>query len=144
MNFFTKRCLLIVAVMALTTFTTTNSLSAQVVINSPDDIVLPGDGEAEAYYDAATGDVYFALGSEVLLAGIATNVDDQLIFANFDNTTALGGGDPATITEIAFLSLPNSFIPGLPVGIFNLGNVLPADLGITDIASFQALSLIHI
>ena len=133
------------AAMMLTTFATTNSLSAQVVINSPDDIVQPGANFADGYYDAATGDVYFAIGEEgsfdsnVLIAGIA-NVDDQLIFANFDNTTALGGGDPATITEIAFLFAPFifDFQSGIRSGIFNLGNLLPADPSITNIASFQA------
>ena len=145
MNVLTKPHCLMVAAMALTTFATTNSLSAQIVINSPDDIVLPGDGAIEAYYDASTGEVYLALGdagsagSNVAIAGIAF-VDEQLIFANFDNTTALGGGDPATITQIAFLNLGPDFIGfgGFRSGIFNIGNILPADPSITDIASFQA------
>ena len=142
MSLFTKRFCLILAAIVLTTFATTNRLSAQVVINSPDDIVQPGNGFGEAYYDAATGDVYFALGapgatgSGLLIAGIA-NVDDQLVFANFDDTTPLGATAP---NEIAFLSLsPEALVFGaIPAGIFNLGNVLPADPGITDIASFQA------
>ena len=150
MNLFTKRYWLMLAAMGLITFASTNRLSAQIVINSPDDIVQPSDGLGEAYYDAATGDVYFALGApgsfftDLLLVGIA-NVDDQLIFANFDNTTdlstvSLGGpADPATITEIVFLNNPTVFgLDTLPGGIFNLGSLLPADPSITDIASFQA------
>ena len=142
MNHFTKRYWLTLTAMALTTFATTNRLSAQVVINSPDDIVQPGDDLGDAYYDTATGNVYFALGapgtvgSGLFIAGIA-NVDDQLIFANFDATAGLG---PIGGTEIAFLALPGPFNPfgnGLASGIFNLGNVLPADPSITDIASFQ-------
>ena len=82
------------------------------------------------------------MGSEMcirdrLIAGIA-NVDSELIFANFDNTTPLGGGDPATINEIAFLTLPAPFGEPLAVGVHNLGALLPADPSITDVASFQA------
>jgi len=145
MNVLTKRLWLMLVATVLTTFATTNSLSAQVVINSPDEIVQPGDGAIEAYYDASTGGVYFALGEEgssgsnVFIAGIAF-ADDQLILANFDNTTPLGGGDPETIFEIVVFEINPDLFPlgALPAGIFNIGNVLPADPSITDIASFQA------
>ena len=114
--------------------------TAQVTIASADDIPLETTPEgAQAYYEAATGNVYISLGTELLAVGVATNVNDQLIFDNFDNTTALGGGDPATIQEIAFLVLPPIFAPNfLASGIFDLGNVLPADPSIVDVTAFQA------
>ena len=57
----------------------------------------------------------------------------------FDNIR-LASGDPDVIDEIVFLELPPPFGPvgGLPNGIFNLGNLLPIDPSIVDIASFQA------
>ena len=109
----------------------------QVVINSAADIPFEtASGAAQAYYEAATGNVYFALGTDLLIAGIA-GVDDQLIFENFDQTKPLNGVCN-NITEIAFLTLPPPFGQPLASGIFNLGAVLPADPSITDIASFQA------
>ena len=129
------RSLPMFAAALLLTAVTSSNLTAQIVISSPDDIVVPGAGEAEAFFDAATGDVFLALGSDLLIAGI-TNED--FIFTNFDNTTELGGGDPNEIQEIAFLTLPAPFGEPLPTGIFNIGNVLPANPDITDIPSFLA------
>ena len=130
-----------VAMVAAIAAAQLGTASAQVTINSVADIPAEAVGGAQGYYEAATGNVYFSLGADLLIAGIA-GVDDQLIFANFDNTTALGGGDPNEITEVAFLTLPPPFGPagGLAPGggIFNLGALLPADASITDVASFQA------
>ena len=133
-----KQLLVTMVVTLLAVGVTTTEATAQVTIASADDIPLETTPEgAQAYYEASTGNVYFSLGTRILLAGIA-GVDDELIFENFDNTTALGGGDPAEIEEIAFLILPAVFFPELPNGIFNLGNILPADPSIVDVASFQA------
>ena len=44
--------------------------SAQQVIGSVADIPVPGAGEAAAFFEPATGDVYFAINEEVVLFGV--------------------------------------------------------------------------
>jgi len=136
-----KNSLIMATMVAAFTVAQAGNAAGQVVINSPADIPVEGVGGAQAYYEAATGNVYFSLGPDLLIAGIA-NINDQLIFENADLGPNLGGDVSDVITEIGFIALPVPFGPvgGLaPNGsIFNVGPVLPADPSITDIASFQA------
>ena len=78
-----KRSLLALAVAIVAAGSTA---TAQVTIDSVADIPAEASGGAQGYYEAATGNVFFSLGDDLLIAGIA-NVDSELIFANFDNTT---------------------------------------------------------
>ena len=130
MNFLLKRSVLMLAVTMLATAGTTNRATAQVVIDSASEIVQPGIGELEAYYEAATGEVYLAAGEGLLIAGV-TNAD--FLFENLDNSSGVFF-EPPLIGE----PLPPPFAPTTPSGIFNIGDILPADPSITNIPSFLA------
>ena len=112
-----------------------DSTSAQSVVESIAGIPPQPDETASAFYDPLTGDVYLSLGADLLFAGID---GADFIFSSFNNDSGLGNlGDVEFLDSIAFLFLPG-LTPPNPVGVFNLGNVLPADPTITDLASFQA------
>ena len=120
--------------------------SAQQVIGSVADIPVPGAGEAAAFFEPATGDVYFAVGEEVVLFGV-----DQAPFGFVDGVfdpnavnpnTPLGVPTSNNENEIAYFAGfdPDTadFIP-FPSGVFNIGSLLPADPSIQTFADFDAL-----
>ena len=77
-----KHLLVTMAATLLVTGVTRTESSAQVTIASVGDIPRETSGNAQAYYESATGDVYFSLGPDLLIAGIF-GIDDQLLFENF-------------------------------------------------------------
>ena len=128
-----KNSLMLATMVAAFAVAQADNATGQVVINSGADIpVETASGAAQAYYEAATGNVYFSLGTDLFIAGVA-NVDDLIIIENFLDPL-IGGIEPSPFGTF----LPPPFSPPLESGIFNLGAILPADPSITDIASFQA------
>ena len=101
-------------------------------IASVDDIVV-NDDQAAAYYDPATGDVILSLGTNLAIVGLAGDFN----FANFDTGAGLPG-NPAATGNFALLSLLEIGLPPIPSGVFNIGNILPADPSVTDAAAFSA------
>ena len=101
-------------------------------IASVDDIVV-NDEQAAAYYDPATGDVILSLGTDLGLVGL----EGDFNFANFDQGAGLPG-NPAASGIFALLSLVDIESPPIPSGVFNIGNILPADPSVTDAAAFSA------
>jgi len=126
-----KNSLLMLAVAVAFSATT---VSAQTVLESVDDIPAAAAGTAQAFYDAATGDVFVSIGSDLSILGV------QGAEFNLANNQSLPGFPPATSGELAFLFLPPLANVEIPTGIFNLGNILPADPSVVDLASFQASS----
>ena len=100
---------------------------------SVDEIVV-NDEQAAAYYVAETGDVILSLGTNLAIFGL-TGTDFN--FANFDQGAGLPG-NPAATGNFALLSLLEIGLPPIPSGVFNIGNILPADPSVTDAAAFSA------
>ena len=65
-----KNSLIVVALVAAFAVAQAGNTAAQIVVNSPDDIPAEGIGGAQAYYEAATGNVYFSLGPDLFVVGI--------------------------------------------------------------------------
>ena len=105
---FAKRLLLLVAVAALFSIGHLETATAQLTVNSFSDIVIPGNGQAEAYYNPVTGEVVFATGEDLSIVGVSGVEDADIVFGNFDSTTALGAGNSEG-GEIAFFELPPPF-----------------------------------
>ena len=128
-----------VALVAAFTVARSSSAAAQIAINSAADIpVETTSGAAQAYYEAATGNVFFSLGTDLLTA-VIFNVDDQLIVDNLPPSPADVAATPFPLFEPPLSSFPPPIVPPpLDSGIFFVGALLPADPSITDIASFQA------
>ena len=107
-----------VALVAAFTVARSSSAAAQIAINSAADIpVETTSGAAQAYYEAATGNVFFSLGTDLLTA-VIFNVDDQLIVDNLPPS-------PADVAATAAVPEPGS-------------------LSILALTGLGALSLIHI
>ena len=105
-------------------------------ITSVDDIVV-NDNQAAAYYDPATGDVILSLGIGTKNEAIFGLTGTDFNFANFDQGAGLPG-NPAATGNFALLSLLEIGLPPIPSGVFNIGNILPADPSVTDAAAFSA------
>jgi len=124
------------AVAAIAIAQTGNTMAQSVVVGTVDDIPLAPQGTAQAFYDPATGDVILSVGSnDIDIVGV------QGAPFNSANVTPLPGFGPFEEgDEIAFVSnLFGLFSTHLiPAGVFNLGNILPADPSIVDLASFQS------
>ena len=99
---------------------------------SVDEIVV-NDEQAAAYYVAETGDVVLSLGTNLAIFGL-TGTDYN--FANFDQSAGLPG-NPAATGSFSLLSLVDLGLPPIADGVFNIGNILPADPSITSAADFQ-------
>jgi hypothetical protein len=98
----------------------------------PGDIPESSFGDASAYYDAATGDIYLSLGENLI--GLALH-DGPFGFVNgifdptiVDGTSALGPPDTNSESEIGWVDV----LDRLPVGIFNVGPLLPQNLTIPE------------
>jgi hypothetical protein len=74
-------------------------------------------GQAEAFYDPATGEVFVSIGEGVLVIGLE---GAPFILGNRNENTPLGGFEQADASGLGQLSFS-----GLPTGIFNLGALLP-------------------
>jgi len=133
--------------------------TAQRVVNSVNDIPTPGVGEAAAYFDAATGDIYFAIEETVVLFGLDQApfgfVDGVFDSSAVNSTTPLGAPSQNDSNGIAWLApledanglgfgdvgfdpFTLDFVP-YPSGIYNIGSLLPADPSIQTAADFDAL-----
>ena len=120
--------------VAIVAVVNTGNVQAQVTVESIADIPAAAEGTAQGFFDAATGDVFLSIGAELSILGVQ---GADFITAN---NQGLPGFPPVTEGEIAFLFLPPIANVEIPTGVFNLGNLLPADPSITDVASFQAAS----
>ena len=135
-----KKSLMMVAMVAAIAAAQVGVTHAQIddalisgqTIASVDDIVV-NDEQAAAYYDPATGDVILSLGTNLALVSLVGDFN----FANFDQRAGLPG-NPAASGIFALLSLVNIESPPIPSGVFNIGNILPADPSVTDAAAFSA------
>jgi len=130
-----KNPLLVLAVAAIAIAQTGNAMAQSVVVGTIDDIPLAPRGTVQAFYDPATGDVILSVGSNDLsILGV--------LGAPFNSANAIpfpGHPQFPEGSEIAFLNLPAG-AEGFPIpaGVFNFGNILPADPSIVDLASFQS------
>ena len=131
-----KNSLMIAALVSAFTVTQTGNATAQIVIESATDIPVEPAGSAQAYFEAATGNVFISIGTDILIVGV-TNVDTDLFV--LDNLPADADATPFPVIDQTKV-LPFPFGPegGLDSGIFFLGTIFAADPSITDIASFQA------
>jgi len=109
---------------------------AQVTLASAADIPLAADGEVEAYYESATGDVYVSIGAGISLYSLD---GADFLFENVDAESPLIS-NPFSLPPICLIGSCTLIPTLLEVrnGIFNIGDVLPADSGITDVGAFQA------
>ena len=122
-----------------------NVAMAQRVISSANDIPIPGVGEAAAYFEPATGDVYLAIEESVLLFGVDSAPfgfdGDTFNLSAVNTTTALGAPIANNSLEIAWLAPFNAsgVFQNFPSGVYNIGSLLPADPSIQTAADFDAL-----
>ena len=143
----------------LAAFLCNNVANAQRVVSSVADIPVPGAGEAAAYFDALSGDIYFAIDQDVVLFGVdqapfgfvkgtcdptAVNSSTPLgapsqndssgiaWLAPFEDANGLG------FTDLGFDPLTADFVL-YPSGVYNIGGLLPADPSIQTAADFDAL-----
>lgn len=100
------------------------------VITGVIDIPAAGLGTAAAYFDSATGDIHVAIGSGLIVVGLE---GAPFILANRNESTALGIFEQADFGGLVQLSFA-----GLPAGIYNFGQLLPANPSITTAAEFSA------
>ncbi|MDA8563524.1 PEP-CTERM sorting domain-containing protein [Mariniblastus sp.] len=140
MTIYTKSTLLAFLAVSLCS----NVASAQRVVGSVNDIPVPGVGEAAAYFEPATGDVYFALDESILLLGVQQApfgfVDGTFDPSAVNTTTPLGTPQQNDATGIGFLApFEDGAFQNFPSGVFNLGGLLPADPSIQTAADFDAL-----
>ena len=139
-----KKSLMMVAMVAAIAAAQVGVTHAQIddalisgqTIASVDDIVV-NDEQAAAYYDPATGDVILSLGIGTKNEAIFGLTGTDFNFANFDQGAGLPG-NPAATGNFALLSLLEIGLPPIPSGVFNIGNILPADPSVTDAAAFSA------
>lgn len=108
---------------------------AQRSLSSPADIPPAASEFAQAYYEAATGDIYLSIGEDILLIGV-TGAPFAFLNGEFDSTlvrqdTALG--QTAGSTQVAWQNLN-----GLPSGIYNIGSLLPIDETIFSVEDFDS------
>lgn len=111
------------------------ALAAQRSISSPAVIPTAGSEFAQAYYEAATGDIYLSIGEDILLIGV-TGAPFAFLNGEFDSTlvrrdTALG--QTVGSTQVAWQNLN-----GLPSGIYNIGSLLPIDETIFSVEDFDS------
>ena len=131
-----KKSLMMAALVAAFAVAQAGTSMAQSTVTVEDAAEIPAaaSGTAQAFYDPATGDVYLSVGDGLSILGLQGTTFDLA------NNQSIPGFPAVTSGELAFLFLPPLANVPIPTGIFNLGNILPSDPSITDVASFQAAS----
>ena len=94
-----------------------------------DEISDATPGEANAFYDPATGEIFVSIGEGVLVIGLE---GAPFVLDNRNDDTELGGFEQADSGGLGHLDFS-----GLPTGVFSLGSLLPA--GVTGPEEFAAL-----
>jgi predicted small secreted protein len=94
------------------------------------DIPVAADRTVDFYYEASTGSVFVAIGANVLVIGLEGFDFD---YSQLNRDTPLGDPSQQDDEGLGFLDFT-----GLPVGVHDIGPILPADTTIENANQFSA------